>query len=112
MTHKITFDRLKSIITEEIQSALNEDKDKSPVKKKASDHEMYRKSGEMSITISEFLDSVATFEDKIGINVTNALTPHLQKVKEVLIMIAKDPSKYLDKAPREPLVFKMSKPEK
>jgi len=112
MTHKITFERLKSIITEEIQSALNEDKDKSPVKKKASDHEMYRKSGEMSITISEFLDSVATFEDKIGISVTNALTPHLQKIKEVLIMIAKEPSQYLDKVPREPLVFKMSKPEK
>jgi hypothetical protein len=112
MTHKITFERLKSIITEEIQSALNEDKDKIPSKKKSSGHEMYRKSGEMSITISDFLDSITAFEDKIGINVTNALTPHLQKVKETLTMIAEEPGKYLDKAPREPLVFKMSKPEK
>jgi hypothetical protein len=104
MTHKITFARLRSIIAEEINRAILEEKS-------SVDAEQLRKETQMKSGIADLVDAINKFQNQAGINVTNALVDDLARLQDTINMIVKSPEQYLDRPPRTEIVYQSVNPK-
>ena len=100
MKNKITLNRLKTIISEEISMLVNEDSSKSD------------KVAKLVMNASKLLKALETFRDNVkDIKAVDAVSPHLESLIGVMDQMVDHASTYVDDPKVQPkrLVFKLSK---
>jgi hypothetical protein len=102
MENKITLDRIKSIISEEIQTLLKEDYSQSD------------KIVKLTAEASKLLKALESFKRNVlDIKATNAASPHVDVLLKTMEKMVNNASSYIDDPKAEPkkVVFKASKPD-
>lgn len=105
MENKITLDRIKSIISEEISSALREGDDESVQTDKIV---------KLSSEAGKLLKALQSFKKNVqDMKAVDATSPHIDILLKAAVKLVKNAAMYVDNPKSEPkrIVFKASKPE-
>ena len=105
MENKITLDRIKSIISEEIKSVIKEGEEESVQTDKIV---------KLSSEAGKLLKALQSFKKNVqDMKAIDATSPHIDVLLKVAVKLVKNASMYVDNPKSEPkrIVFKASKPE-
>jgi hypothetical protein len=98
MSNKVSLERVKQIVAEEIQSLISEDV--------STEHESI---AQIVANASKFLKALQTFKKGANAKVTNAVTPDIIRLEKTLLNIIENGKQYVTSKKAQKVVYKASK---